>query len=102
MLRVALVEDAAGRLGGRCCGSPWRKMLRVALVEDAVDRLGGRCCGSPWRKMLWIALVEDAVGRTALRWAEGVLLAAVGAEQKPETIALLKSLMDEAGISYEQ
>ena len=46
--------------------------------------------------------VEDAVGRTALRWAEGVFLAAVGAEQKPETIALLKSLMDEAGISYEQ
>jgi len=46
--------------------------------------------------------VEDAVGRSALRWAEGVFLAAVGAEQKPETIALLKALMDEAGISYEQ
>ena len=46
--------------------------------------------------------VKDAVGRTALRWAEGVFLAAVGAEQKPETITLLKSLMDEAGISYEQ
>lgn len=45
--------------------------------------------------------VEDAVGRTALRWAEGVFLAAVGAEQKPETIALLKALMDEAGIDYE-
>jgi len=45
--------------------------------------------------------VEDAVGRTPLRWAEGVFLAAVGAEQKPETIALLKSLMDEKGIAYE-
>lgn len=45
--------------------------------------------------------VEDAVGRTALRWAEGVFLAAVGAEQKPETIALLKELMDEAGLPYE-
>ena len=45
---------------------------------------------------------EDAVGRTALRWAEGVFLAAVGAEQKPETIALLKELMEESGISHEQ
>jgi ankyrin repeat protein len=45
--------------------------------------------------------VQDAVGRTALRWAEGVFLAAVGAEQKPETIALLKELMDEAGIKHE-
>lgn len=45
--------------------------------------------------------VEDAVGRTALRWAEGVFLAAVGAEQKPETIALLKQLMDEAGLPHE-
>lgn len=45
--------------------------------------------------------VEDAVGRTALRWAEGVFLAAVGAEQKPETIALLKELMDEAGLAHE-
>jgi len=44
---------------------------------------------------------EDANGRTAVRWAEGVFLAAVGAEQKPETIALLKELMDEAGIAYE-
>ena len=44
---------------------------------------------------------QDAVGRSALRWAEGVFLAAVGAEQKPETIALLKALMDEAGIAYE-
>lgn len=45
--------------------------------------------------------VEDAVGRTALRWAEGVFLAAVGAQQKPETIALLKELMDEAGLAHE-
>ena len=44
---------------------------------------------------------QDTVGRSALRWAEGVFLAAVGAEQKPETIALLKALMDEAGIAYE-
>jgi len=44
---------------------------------------------------------QDAVGRSALRWAEGVFLAAVGAEQKPETIALLKALMDKAGIAYE-
>ncbi len=44
---------------------------------------------------------QDAVGRTALRWAEGVFLAAVGAEQKAETIALLKELMDEAEIEYE-
>lgn len=39
--------------------------------------------------------VKDAVGRTALRWAEGVFLAAVGAQIKPETIALLKELMAE-------
>src|SRR5690606_4013310 len=32
--------------------------------------------------------VKDAVGRSALDWAEGVFLAAVGAERKPETIAL--------------
>lgn len=44
---------------------------------------------------------EDAVGRTAMRWAEGVFLAAVGAEQKPETIALLEELMDEAGLHHE-
>jgi len=37
--------------------------------------------------------VVDAVGRDALRWAEGVFLAAVGAERKPETIALLEELM---------
>lgn len=46
--------------------------------------------------------VTDAVGRTPLRWAEGVFLAAVGAEQKPETIALLEALMDEAGIPHDQ
>ena len=45
--------------------------------------------------------VKDAVGRTALRWAEGVFLAAVGAQQKPETIALLKTLMDERGLAHE-
>jgi uncharacterized protein len=45
--------------------------------------------------------VQDAVGRDALRWAEGVFLAAVGATQKPDTIALLKALMDEAGIKHE-
>jgi ankyrin repeat protein len=38
--------------------------------------------------------VVDREGRTALRWAEGVFLAAVGAEQKPATIALLEELMD--------
>lgn len=37
--------------------------------------------------------VADVQGRTALRWAEGVFLAAVGAERKPETIALLEGLM---------
>lgn len=36
--------------------------------------------------------IVDAEGRTALRWAEGVFLAAVGAERKPETIALLEEL----------
>ncbi|HWK54095.1 MAG TPA: ankyrin repeat domain-containing protein [Hyphomicrobiales bacterium] len=45
--------------------------------------------------------VQDAAGRTALRWAEGVFLAAVGAQQKPETIALLKTLMDERGLAHE-
>src|SRR4029453_1418494 len=34
--------------------------------------------------------VKDKEGRTALRWAEGVFLAAVGAEKKPATIALLE------------
>lgn len=45
--------------------------------------------------------VKDAVGRDALAWAEGVFLAAVGAERKPETIDLLKALMDEQGLAYE-
>jgi uncharacterized protein len=45
--------------------------------------------------------VRDAVGRTALHWAEGVFLAAVGAEQKPETIALLKQLLDAQGLPHE-
>jgi ankyrin repeat protein len=36
--------------------------------------------------------VKDREGRTALRWAEGVFLAAVGAERKPKTIALLEDL----------
>ena len=36
--------------------------------------------------------VKDREGRTALRWAEGVFLAAVGAERKPSTIALLEKL----------
>ena len=37
--------------------------------------------------------IKDREGRTPLRWAEGVFLAAVGAERKPETIALLERLM---------
>ena len=45
--------------------------------------------------------VKDAVGRDAVRWAEGVFLAAVGAELKPETVALLKELMDAQGIKHE-
>jgi hypothetical protein len=40
--------------------------------------------------------VKDKEGRTPLRWAEGVFLAAVGAERKPATIALLERLMAEA------
>jgi uncharacterized protein len=36
--------------------------------------------------------VVDNEGRSALRWAEGVFLAAVGAERKPATIALLEEL----------
>jgi ankyrin repeat protein len=39
--------------------------------------------------------IQDREGRTPLRWAEGVFLAAVGAERKPETIALLERLMAE-------
>ena len=34
----------------------------------------------------------DKEGRSALRWAEGVFLASVGAERKPATIALLEEL----------
>lgn len=45
--------------------------------------------------------VKDAVGRDAVRWAEGVFLAAVGAELKPDTVALLKQLMDEQGIKHD-
>ncbi len=36
--------------------------------------------------------VADVHGRTPLRWAEGVFLAAVGAERKPATIELLEEL----------
>jgi uncharacterized protein len=39
--------------------------------------------------------VVDKEGRSALRWAEGVFLAAVGAERKPATIALLQELTAE-------
>ena len=39
--------------------------------------------------------VKDKEGRDALRWAEGVFLASVGAERKPATIALLNELMAE-------
>ena len=41
--------------------------------------------------------IKDKEGRTPLRWAEGVFLAAVGAERKPATIALLEKLMAESG-----
>jgi ankyrin repeat protein len=37
--------------------------------------------------------IKDREGRTPLRWAEGVFLAAVGAERKPATIALLERLI---------
>jgi len=37
--------------------------------------------------------IKDKEGRTPLRWAEGVFLAAVGAERKPATIALLEKLI---------
>jgi ankyrin repeat protein len=40
--------------------------------------------------------IKDKEGRTPHRWAEGVFLAAVGAEHKPATIALLDRLMAEA------
>jgi ankyrin repeat protein len=36
--------------------------------------------------------VKDREGRTPIRWAEGVFLAAVGAERKPDTIKLLEEL----------
>ena len=38
--------------------------------------------------------VIDVEGRDAIRWAEGVFLAAVGAERKAETIELLEQLMN--------
>src|SRR5678815_2021752 len=40
--------------------------------------------------------VKDKEGRTPVRWAEGVFLAAVGAEVKPATIALLERLIAES------
>jgi ankyrin repeat protein len=40
--------------------------------------------------------VKDREGRTPMRWAEGVFLAAVGAERKPATIALLERLIAES------
>ena len=43
--------------------------------------------------------VKDKEGRTAMRWAEGVFLAAVGAERKPKTIALIEQLMAKAGLA---
>ena len=39
--------------------------------------------------------VKDKEGRSPITWAEGVFLAAVGAERKPSTIALLEKLMAE-------
>jgi len=43
--------------------------------------------------------IKDREGRTPLRWAEGVFLAAVGAERKPATIALLERLIARSGES---
>jgi len=40
--------------------------------------------------------ITDKEGRTPQRWAEGVFLAAVGAERKPATIALLERLIAES------
>jgi ankyrin repeat protein len=40
--------------------------------------------------------IRDKEGRTPLRWAEGVFLAAVGAERKPATIELLERLIAES------
>lgn len=45
--------------------------------------------------------VKDAVGRSALDWAAGVFLAAVGAERKPHTIELLQQLLDARGLAHE-
>jgi len=45
--------------------------------------------------------VIDVEGRSAIRWAEGVFLAAVGAERKPATIALLEELKRSAAESNE-
>jgi ankyrin repeat protein len=39
--------------------------------------------------------VKDKEGRSPITWAEGVFLAAVGAERKPSTIALLEKLIAE-------
>jgi len=41
--------------------------------------------------------ITDKEGRTPLRWAEGVFLAAVGAERKAATIELLERLIAESG-----
>lgn len=41
--------------------------------------------------------VADNEGRTPMVWAEGVFLATHPPERKPETVALLESLADEAG-----
>ncbi len=46
--------------------------------------------------------VVDKEGRTARRWAEGVFLAAVGAERKPATIALLEELERSRGAATEK
>ena len=43
--------------------------------------------------------VQDKEGRTPMRWAEGVFLAAVGAERKPATIALLERLARDSAAS---
>jgi uncharacterized protein len=40
--------------------------------------------------------ITDKEGRTPIRWAEGVFLAGVGAERKPNTIALVERLMAES------
>ena len=39
--------------------------------------------------------IKDKEGRSPITWAEGVFLAAVGAERKPSTIALLEKLIAE-------